>query len=206
MTWSLLITAALLAQQPAASPAVESPQVEAPSVELEAAVESNTVLLGDRLELVVTARHADTVRLYFPAAPEVRPFRLMGAPSPPKKSIEGDTVVETWRITLTALRVGVRKIPPIAIDYETADGQTGVVQTQAVNAVIAGRIQSGQQTIEVAANAAPMPVLDTNWWLIMSLIALGIIAMTALLTWFAIRYVAGLPKRGPPPPLPRPAW
>ncbi len=205
MLWSLLVSAALLAPTPGGAPVLEPTESAASEIVLDAVVDTNDVLLGDRLKLVVTARHPKTIRLYFPAAPDVSPFRLIGSPSSATQKIEGDEIVETWHITLTALRVGLRKIPPISIDYETADGLSGVVQTPTVNAIISGRIQPGQRDIAVESNTAPMPVLDTNWWLIMSLIGLGIVIVTAVLTWFAVRYVAGLPKRGPPPPLPRPA-
>ncbi len=203
--WTALLSCLLVAQGPDPTQA-ESPAVDPiESLRLEVTVEPKEVLLGDRLEVVVTATHPQSIRLFFPAAPSLAPFRLIGAPKPPQSVVQNGRVVETWRVTVAAMRLGHRKIPPISIDFESADGQTGVVQTPAATTFVAGRIQANESDIAIQSNDPPMAVLDTNWWLILGLIALGIVAITALLTWLAVRYVAGLPKRGPPPPLPRPA-
>ena len=203
--WTALLGCLLVAQGPV-SPGAESPGVDpSESIRFEITVEPKEVLLGNRLEVVVTATHPKSIRLFFPAAPSLAPFRLIGAPKPAQQVVQNDMLVETWRVTLAAMRLGHRKIPPISVDFESADGQTGVVQTPATTTFVTGRIQPNESDIAIVSNDPPMAVLDTNWWLILGLVALGIVAITALLTWLAVRYVAGLPKRGPPPPLPRPA-
>jgi len=173
-------------------------------ITLEAAVDPDSVHLGDRTDLIITARHPETVRLFFPAAPDLDPFRILGDIVGPERTAEGDQVVEVWRIPIASLRLGRRKVPPFPIDYESADKQTGEVMTPAVSVNIDPRFDFDAE-VPLKGNAPPLPLYDTNWLLIFLLVGLGVVAVTAVLTFIAVRYVAGLPKRGPPPPPPRPA-
>ncbi|MFT5431255.1 MAG: hypothetical protein ACI9OJ_001934 [Myxococcota bacterium] len=171
---------------------------------LEARVEPDTVSLGNQTELVITAKHPETVRLFFPAAPDLAPFRILGDITGPVATTEGDLVVETWRIPIASLRLGRRKIPPFPVDYESADKETGEVMTPAVSVTIATTLDFNAE-VPLRGNAPPLPLYDTNWLLVILLIGTGVVGITAFLTFIAVRYVAGLPKRGPPPPPPRPA-
>jgi len=185
--------------------AAEERAAAAEAIELTATLEPQTVKLGDPTILTITAKHPEGIRLFFPAAPELTPFRVLEPAEGPERSLTENQVIETWTLRVRPLRMGRRKIPPIAIDFESAGGQTGMVYTQPVAANVEGRLDMEQAEVSLAGNDLPMPVYDTNWFLILLLASLGVIGLTALLTFFAVRYVMSLPRRGPPPPLPRPA-
>ncbi len=206
-----LLTTLLLAADPAvatAPPVPAPPAAPAPSapppVELTATAEPENVKLGDAITLVVTARHGTDVKLYFPAEPEFRPFRVLSTAGP-ERVMEGESVVETWRLSVQTLRLGKRRVAPFAISYEAGNGQVGTVMTPPVRVSVDGALDLSAKEHPVAANAAPFQVFDKNWALIIALIALAVVTVTAGITLVAARYVARLAPRGPPPPLPRPA-
>ena len=188
----------------AAPPAAE-PAAPPPPVAITTRSEPEVVKLGDRFTLVVTARHAADVRLFFPAAPSLGAYRLLTPAGAPERVQEGDSVVETWRLELMALRIGKRKIPSFPIDYETLAKDTGHVSAPPTTVVTEGRIEDASKEVALSPAAPPFQVFDRNWALIIALISVGVITVTAVLTLVAARYVARLAPRGPPPPLPRPA-
>ena len=188
---------------PAALPKSEKPP---PPIQVVASIDPAKARLADSVTLVVTVRHPQDVRILFPAAPDVAPFRLLADVVPaPERTIEGETVVETWRVPVAALRLGKRKVPPFPIDYQTAQDDIGHVMTPAAGLFIEASIDPTSKETTLAPASLPFQVFDKNWTLIIGLIATGIIGVTALLTLIAARYVARLAPRGPPPPLPRPA-
>ena len=145
----LVIVALLLMQAPPAAEATPS----VPAATLEVSVSPDTVMLGDRVTLTVIARHKEDVRLFFPAVPEVAPFRVLGESSAPERSMQQGTLVETWSVTVTPLRIGRRKIPPFAVDLESGDGQTAVLMTPPVAIMVQPRIDMDAPEIAMAATA-----------------------------------------------------
>ena len=185
--------------------ALASLALAAPPVTVEASVEPDTASLGDAVTLVVTARHKAGDQVFFPAALLIRPFRVAGKVVGPEREVSGDQVVQRWRIPIVPLRLGVRKVPPFALDYTLASGEAGEVSTPPVKVRVEARLDPSSGELPQAGNDPPLALLDTNWTLIILLVGLGIALVSGLLTLVAVRYVARLPVRGPRPPPPRPA-
>jgi hypothetical protein len=204
--WIQILAAALLLQTPPATPDNETAEAKkaTPPVTLTVALNPTEVHLGDRAQLVITARHNQDVRVFFPAAPDLAPFRIVGKAAPPVQVIQDGQVVQRWTLSVAAMRLGRRKVPPIAIDYEGADGKTGQAATPALSVNVVPRFKPDEAQQE-AGNDPPMALLGTNWMLVILLFGAAVIAITSALTWLAVRYVSALPRRGPPPPPPRPA-
>ncbi len=188
-----------------ADPSPPAVTASAPKVEFTVKVTPDVVKLGDRATLDISARYPNSMRLFFPAAPKLEPFRMIEPPVVVEDRVEGDDTVRTWRAVITPLRVGPRKLPPFQVDYETSDGRTGRVDTRPLLVQVEPRIDLTSDQLPIAENDPPLPLFDRNWTLILLLIGLAIATVTAGITLVAVRYVAGLPRRGPPPPPPRPA-
>ncbi|MFT7624331.1 MAG: hypothetical protein ACI9WU_003518 [Myxococcota bacterium] len=193
--------AALLVAQAEPAPA----PVAAPSIDLSVSIEPQEVHLADRAVLVVTAKHPETVRLFFPEQIDLDPFRTLGKAVGPERVQEGDMLVETWRVPIAPMRLGRRKVPPFPIQYEDALAETGEVLTPPIAVNVMPRLDMAQDQVPLKGNAGPLQLFDTNWTLILLLVSLAVITITSLITLVAVRYVADLPRRGPPPPPPRPA-
>ena len=176
-----------------------------PELSVEITAEPESVRLGQEIQLQVKVVHPTAVRILFPAQPAVEPFRVVAPARAPTTEGVGDLVTETWTFTVAPMRLGRRRLPPFEIDYEMASGQLSSVSTEPVAVTVEASIDSESLKSTTPTVGTPFQLFDTNWFLIVALVLLGVVVVTAVVTTVAVRYVARLPKRGPPPPPPRPA-
>lgn len=174
-------------------------------ITFEVSIDPAPMKLADRAVVTITARHPKSVELFFPREPELKPFRHFGDVPAPETAMQGEQLVSTWKLPIAAMRVGRRKFPPIEMQLDEATLGLGKIKTPPFLVTIRGRIDQDSDEVSLAGNSPPMKVYDKNWVLIIVLIGLGVVVLTVVLTLVAVRYIAGLPRRGPPPPPKRPA-
>ncbi|MGM0574199.1 MAG: RDD family protein [Myxococcota bacterium] len=164
----------------------------------------NRLRLGDMATLTVTVEGDADARIFVPSNPAVEPFRIVGDPAPPERTVEGERVTEVHRLTVTPLRVGAKAIPPIEVVWRRSDGTSGSVSTERLLARVHGRLEDVQDPA-LAPAPPPAPVIATNWPLIWGLSVVGAAAGAALLTLLLLRVLRGRLEAALPSPPPRPA-
>jgi hypothetical protein len=192
----------------AAPPTAEKPP-EPPPVVAQMSISPKKLTLGEAAKLYVRITHprhitvtAITDRL------SRKPFRIVGKWSRVEQKESGEQVEEVWQATIVAMRKGLKKVPPARVHYRDEKKQTGQIKTAPLAVNIGGRLDLTTpqgRIISKPPPADPMKVYTTNTVLIIVLSALGLVIVTAFMTWFGLRYASRVPRRGPPPPLPRPA-
>ena len=160
--------------------------------------------LGERATLVVRVEGPAMARLFVPSNPALSPFRLVGKPPPPQRTVAGERATEVHHLPVTPLRVGAKAVPPIEIVYQLPDGASGSITTERLRVRIDGRL-ANEQDPALAAPPAPVPVIATNWVLVWSLSILGAAVLATLLTLIALRLLRARLEAAKPPPPPRPA-
>jgi hypothetical protein len=118
---------------------------------------------------------------------------------------EGEHRVFTFELDFLMLEPGDHELPPIRLRVVTADGVVGSVHTES-RMIHVGSLVANEPDAQPRPPTTPVVVMQDDYTLAWVLGILGIIAATALITWFVARWWRRQPKPVPPPPPPRPAW
>ncbi len=113
---------------------------------------------------------------------------------------EGTTAELT--IPYVLVRAGRIKLPQRSFQATGPGGEMGVVQAGKI-AFQSGSYFASENDPQPAKPFGPLPVVERNWILIWSLIALGIILVAVAMTWLVASRLR--PRQAPPGPPPRPA-
>ncbi len=110
-----------------------------------------------------------------------------------------------FELDLLALMPGEVEIPAIALRVITAEGAVGTVRTEPVRITV-GSLLANEPDAQPRPPSTPVVVMEDDYTLAWLLGALGVVLVTALLSWLASRWWSRRPKAALPPPPPRPAW
>jgi hypothetical protein len=109
-----------------------------------------------------------------------------------------------YTLDLLALAPGEITIAPLTVRVITADGVVGIVRTEAQR-VSVGSLVANEPDAQPRPPTEPVVVMQDDYTLAYLAGALGLMALSALLTWLFLRWWRARPKELPPPPPPRPA-
>lgn len=109
-----------------------------------------------------------------------------------------------YTLDLLALAPGEITIAPLTVRVITADGVVGTVRTEAQR-VSVGSLVANEPDAQPRPPTEPVVVMQDDYTLAYLAGALGLMALSALLTWLLLRWWRARPKELPPPPPPRPA-
>lgn len=188
-------------EQPTEPAEAELPEGHVPVVVLELAP-LDDVMTGD----VVTA----TITVTLPEGDDVAvPHQTLGDLETHDQRHtdrpEGDRHVFVFELDFLMLEPGDHELPPIRLRVVTADGTVGTVRTES-RMIHVGSLIANEPDAQPRPPTTPVVVMQDDYTLAWVFGILGIIALTALITWFVARWWKRQPKAVPPPPPPRPAW
>jgi hypothetical protein len=111
----------------------------------------------------------------------------------------------TYRLDFLALEPGDLTLPALTVRVITPDGLVGTAQTDA-RTVHVESLLANEPDAQPRPATEPVVVMEDDYTLAWIGGAIGLMALTALITWLVARWLRNRPKVLPPPPPPRPAW
>lgn len=147
---------------------------------------------GDKISLEVTLTYPKTVRVFFPARPNLKPLLAIPADAgTTERTEQGDTITEKMTIPLLVAKTGLLRTPPIEVPYhhitETGGaGESGTVTVASLRAVARSQF-AGDTSVKPEPLPQPLPLVEDNVPLQVGLFVLAMMVIAALLTWFGLR-------------------
>jgi hypothetical protein len=201
-----LASAPALAQAPAAAPDGGVVDKDAPTVtarlQKKAEGDSDTVHVGDALNLVVTAISRRGVPVNLPGTLDLKAFSVLD-----RKEAETDLgdgrVRHEFTLVISAYEPGVTEIPAIEVTYLGTGGDVRTARTAPIPLKV-GSLIANEPEPALKEAAAPVTVLEENW--VLAYVAAGLLAalLGGLVTWVVVRRLRARVSARPGPP-PRPA-
>lgn len=111
----------------------------------------------------------------------------------------------TYRLDFLALEPGDLTLPALTVRVITPDGLVGTAQTEP-QVVHVESLIANEPDAQPRPPTDPVVVMEDDYTLAWIGGALGLMALTALITWLIARWLRNRPKLLAPPPPPRPAW
>lgn len=111
----------------------------------------------------------------------------------------------TYRLDFLALEPGDLTLPALTVRVITPDGLVGTAQTEP-QVVHVESLIANEPDAQPRPATDPVVVMEDDYTLAWIGGALGLMALSALITWLIARWLRNRPKVLPPPPPPRPAW
>jgi hypothetical protein len=188
-------------EQPTDPGEVELPAGHVPVVTLELAP-TDGVMTGDLVTATITVRlpEGDDVAVPHQTLGDLETHDQRHTDRP-----DGESHVFVFELEFLMLEPGDHELPPIRLRVVTADGTVGSVRTES-RMIHVGSLVANEPDAQPRPPTPPVVVMQDDYTLAWVLGILGIIALTALITWFVARWWKRQPKAVPPPPPPRPAW
>jgi len=203
---SLLATPALgqdVAAEPEATVSPTPPPAEEFTGDARLEMDSETPLVGDRIEYVLTAQLPAGWTL---EAPEELHFITALRPQREEVVLRRAENAEGVQVDLIVpfvlVRAGRIKIPPRSFDATGPGGELGIVKAGRIS-FHTGSYFANEQDPQPADPFGPLPVVEKNWLLIWVLVGLGIVVAAVGGTLFVLSRLN--PRLAPPGPPPRPA-
>ncbi len=204
---------ALLAATPARAAVVDVPSPDAGVVDRDAPTvtarlqqkgesDVETLHVGDALTLVVTAISRRAVPVNLPGTLDLGAFSVLDRKESEKDLGDG-RVQHEFTLVVAAYEPGEREIPAIEVTYLGKGGDVRTARTAPLPLKLTSLIANEPEPALKDA-AAPVTVLEENWWLVY--IGAGLVAalLGALVTWVIVRRLRARVALRPGPP-PRPA-
>jgi hypothetical protein len=110
-----------------------------------------------------------------------------------------------FELDLLALEPGEHTLPALKLRVVTADGTVGSVRTEPIRFRVRS-VLGNEPNAQPKAPTQPVVVMQDDYTLAWVLGALGVVLITALLTWLGLRWWSRRAKPAAPPPPPRPPW
>ncbi|GEM_PF-3517500 len=188
-----------------AAPAVAETAEKPPPIEVKVAMSTTAPKFGDRITMTVTLKYPTSLRVFFPARPNLKP--LLSIPDDPGKvqrSESGGTVTETLEIPLLVVKTGLLRTPPVEVPYHavTASGGAGESGTVMVPSqrVVAKSQFAGATEIKPEPLPEPLPLVEDNVPLQVGLFVTAMMLVAALLTFLGLRAYRNRARRAEPAP------
>ena len=212
LTFALLFgsVAAASAQQPAAKvPPPAAQAIALPSattgtataavdhksdskVAVEAKLSNETPTFGDTLQLQVTLTYPSSLRVFFPAKPNLRPF--IADPNDlgtSERREQNGVVTEKYKIPMLAVRSGLLRTPILEVPYHAINdnggaGESGSVSVPSLKAVVRSQFAS-ETEVKPAPLPKPTPLIEENTPLEIGLFVAAMMALSGGLTLLGLR-------------------
>jgi hypothetical protein len=160
-------------------------------------------MLGQPFKVTVSLAYPEGTRVYFPEAPQVRPFTLVRHDRT-GSGVIGSGTGETHVLTLLPTRPGTASLAPIEVPFVDPAGKARISMTPEIRLPVTTSL--GNETDPQLADAGePVPVRVTNTPLIWVMSSLAVALIAALLGILGYRFWRRWREAGKPPPPPRPA-
>ena len=191
---------------PASDPDAEDelPEEHRPALTLEVDTGEDGVRTGDVVRVVITAEVPEGSDVAVPEQ-ELGTFEIFAHRYTDEAVESGRRRRFRFELDLLVLEPGEQELPAIRLRVVTADGTIGTVRTEA-RTIEVGAHLGNEPDAQPRPPTQPVPVLEEDLTLLWVLIALGVIAVVALLSFFAARWWSRRPAAAKPAPPPRPPW
>jgi hypothetical protein len=191
---------------PQATPALGLPAAIRPSITTK--IDRKRIGLGETVNLEIAVRHKPDQPFHLPQNVGFGQLSLVSKASETRK--EKGWVTDTYRFTLIALELGYLEVPPLALAAVTPAGEILSLESGRVVIQVTDPT-SGQVSPRIKDVAPVVKVYEKNYILLYGLgIALGVLAVIALVWYLARNWERWHPKAPLAPPPPRPpqevAW
>ena len=197
---SLLLSACQRSTPPASTP-TETLLSDEPA-RLTATLSTNTIRIGDPIDLTLTALHRPGTRIEFPPLDHGKDVIVRTPGAPETLPADGDLERTTRHYTLTSLVVSnhiVAENAPVLVHLP--DGTTSTQSMPFASFEVVTSLKDGETDLR------PMDMTPALWpappshWLLVILSILAVLALAAAALWlFARRVSVVLAKPVPPPP------
>ncbi len=107
----------------------------------------------------------------------------------------------TLTVPFVLVRAGRVKIPEVTLSLLLPNGTREAVRAGVVK-MSTGTLFPNENNPEPSAQLSPVPVVETNWLLIWSLVVLGVVGLTVLVTLLVRKRFAKVLAKPAPPPRP----
>ena len=178
------------------------PEANRPRLAVEVAPREG-IVTGDLFTLTIRADALKADDIAVPREQDFSPFDVLDRRARVEEGNE--RAVHFFELDLLALEPGEHAIPAIRIRVVTADGVVGEVETEPVTITV-GSVLGNEPDAEPRPPTAPVSVYEDDYTLAWVAAALGLILLTALVTWLLTRWWRRRQKEAAPPPPPRPPW
>ena len=185
-----------------APPPPPAPLLSDEPARLAATLSTNTIRIGDPIDLTLTALHRPGTRIEFPPLEHGKDVIVRSPGAPETLPADGDLERTTRHYTLTSLVVSnhiVAENAPVLIHLP--DGTTSTQSMPFASFEVVTSLADGETELR------PMDMTPALWpappshWLLILLTVLAVLALAAAALWFFARRVSVvLAKPTPPPP------
>lgn len=180
--------------QPAESLPTESPEQKSSEQKrlswlpkLRAQVQPAIAQLGDPISIAITTTHPKGVSVNLPAQLKLDPFIELERSHQVSTKKEGD-VEDTFRLKVTAYDLGELHLPVIELTVLGPSGQMETLRTEPMT-ILFKSLLGNEPDPKLKGLEPPVSVYQRAWWLIYTLIGLGVVAFIAGITVLMYRHI-----------------
>jgi len=188
----------------AAAAAVPATADTAPAlVQVKAKLSNDHPTFGETIQLQVTLTYPSSLRVFFPAKPNLRPFAIDPRnPGTSERKESAATITEIYSIPLIVMRPGLLKTPPIEVPYHAVTagggaGESGTVTVAPLKAVVRSQFAS-ETDVKPAPLPQPLPLIEENTPLEVGLFVFAMMLVAAILTFVGLRIYKNRVARAQP--------
>lgn len=185
------------ADDPEAEPTLAPEHMPEMSIELDA----TDVMTGDLAPVVFEVRAQTGDEVTIPQEQNLEPFELLDTDVQTQQ--EGGQEVQRFRLDLLALEPGEHTLT-LQVRVLTEDGELAIIEAPPLRIRVGSHI-ANEPNAEPRPPTQPVTVMEEDPTLYWVMGILGVILVTALLTWLFLRWWKKREKAAAPPPPPRPA-
>lgn len=161
-------------------------------VTVQAKLSTATPTFGDTLQLQVTLTYPSSLRVFFPAKPNLRPF--IADPNDlgtSERREQNGMVTESYKIPMLAVRSGLLRTPVLEVPYHAINdnggaGESGSVSVPSLKAVVRSQFAS-ETEVKPAPLPKPTPLIEENTPLEIGLFVAAMMALSGGLTLLGLR-------------------
>ena len=176
--------------RPVAAP--KSADKAAAPVKVEAKLSSVEPKFGDKITVEVTLTYPTSLRVFFPARPNLKPLlSLPHEPGKVERAEQAGMVTEKLSIPVLVVKSGLLRTPPIEVPYHAVTasggaGESGTVTVPSLRAIAKSQF-AGDTDVKAAPMPTPLPLVEDNVPLQMGLFVGAMMLIAALLTFVGLR-------------------
>jgi len=173
---------------------------------LDAYIVEDSVAIGERFTLIVSAEHGFNVNVEFPQ-PDAGPLifgdvQVVGEPDIGDRYLGAEAPgmrIDSIRYTATTFELDSARVPSLPVDVILAGGDTLTGATQPLAVPVYSTVPSDETHLRGLAPLAPFP--QPTWpWVLLVVAGVGLAGLLAYLWWN--RTEEGLSEEDAPPPAP----
>lgn len=193
-----------ISQASVSGPAVAPDPIPAHLVPMvEASVDRNELLIGDKFQLTIKIMHNQSVEILSKGKDfNLGQFEILDI-VPGNETTEPNGVVTTTdQYSLSTYFTGEFEIPPIQLEYQTQDGRKGTLQTAPIKILVKSLTPEESENLEIRDIKPPVLLLGKSylWMAITAAVVLLIVVIVCY--WLYRRWKYGPKEKPLPPPIP----